>query len=137
MYRQTDLLKYLKENNIKLSANSLCELLRKPLYCGYLVNKKYSDEPVKANFEPIIDKQTFYTVQAILNGNKAQAVPHLRQNPIFPLKQFVTCPYCNQPLTGDTPHGRKGQKYYYYRCYNKDCIAHFNIPKDKLENKFV
>ncbi len=137
MYRQTDLLRYLKENNIKLSANSLCELLRKPLYYGYLVNKKYSDKPVKANFEPIIDEQTFYAVQAILNGNKAQAVPHLRQNPIFPLKQFVTCPYCNQPLTGDTPHGRKGQKYYYYRCYNKDCIAHFNIPKDKLENKFV
>ena len=137
MYRQTDLLKYLKENNIKLSANSLCELLRKPLYCGYLVNKKYSDEPVKANFEPIIDEQTFYAVQAVLNGNKAQAVPHLRQNPIFPLKQFVTCPYCNQPLTGDTPHGRKGQKYYYYRCYNKDCIAHFNISKDKLENNFV
>ena len=24
-----------------------------------------------------------------------------------------------------------------YRCYNKDCIAHFNIPKDTLENKFV
>ena len=137
MYRQTDLLQFLKENNIKLSANSLCELLRKSLYCGYLVNKKYSDEPVKANFEPIIDEQTFYAVQAILNGNKAQAVPHLRQNPIFPLKQFVTCPYCNQSLTGDTPHGRKGQKYYYYRCYNKDCIAHFNIPKEKLENKFV
>ena len=137
MYRQTDLLQYLKENNIKLSANSLCELLRKPLYYGYLVNKKYSEEPVKANFDPIIDEQTFYAVQAILNGNKAQAVPHLRQNPIFPLKQFVTCPYCNQALTGDTPHGRKGQKYYYYRCYNKDCIVHFNIPKEKLENKFV
>ena len=30
-----------------------------------------------------------------------------------------------------------GQKYYYYRCYNKDCIAHFNIAKDALENKFV
>lgn len=137
MYRQTDLLQYLKENNIKLSANSLCELLRKPLYYGYLVNKKYSDIPVKANFEPIIDEKTFYTVQAILNGNKSQAVPHLRQNPIFPLKQFITCPYCNQPLTGDTPHGRNGQKYYYYRCYNKDCIAHFNIAKDALENKFV
>jgi serine type site-specific recombinase len=137
MYRQTDLLQYLKENNIKLSANSLCELLRRPLYYGYLVNKKYSDIPVKANFEPIIDEKTFYTVQAILNGNKSQAVPHLRQNPIFPLKQFITCPYCNQPLTGDTPHGRNGQKYYYYRCYNKDCIAHFNIAKDALENKFV
>ena len=137
MYRQTDLLKYLKENGIKISANSLCELLRKPIYCGYLVNKKYSDKPVKAKFEPIIDEQTFYAVQAVLKGNKSQAVPHLRQNPIFPLKQFVTCPYCNQPLTGDTPHGRKGQKYYYYRCYNKDCIARFNIPKEKLENKFV
>lgn len=136
MYR-SDLLQYLKENNIKLSANSLCELLRKPLYYGYLVNKKYSDAPVKANFEPIIDEKTFYAVQAILNGNKSQAVPHLRQNPIFPLKQFITCPYCNQPLTGDTPHGRNGQKYYYYRCYNKDCIAHFNITKDTLENKFV
>ncbi len=137
LYRQTDLLEYLKENDIKLSANSLSELLRKPIYYGYLINKKYSDLPVKADFEPIIDEKTFYAVQAILNGNKSQAVPHLRQNPMFPLKQFITCPYCNQPLTGDTPHGRKGQKYYYYRCYNKDCIAHFNIAKDALENKFI
>lgn len=137
LYKQTDLLAYLKENGIKISANTLCDLLRKPVYCGYLVNKKYSAKPIKGNFKPIIDEHTFYTVQAILNGNKAQAVPHLRQNPMFPLKQFITCPYCNQSLTGDTPHGRKGQKYYYYRCYNKDCIAHFNISKDKLENNFV
>ena len=137
LYRQTDLLNYLKDNNIKISANTLCDLLRKPVYYGYLVNEKYSKEPIKGDFEPIVDEQTFYRVQAILNGNKAQAVPHLRQNPMFPLKQFITCPYCNQPLTGDTPHGRKGQKYYYYRCYNNDCIAHFNISKDKLENNFV
>ncbi len=137
LYRQTDLLAYLRENDIKISANTLCDLLRKPVYYGYLVNEKYSDKPIKGNFKPLIDEHTFYTVQAILNGNKAQAVPHLRQNPMFPLKQFITCPYCNQPLTGDTPHGRKGQKYYYYRCYNKDCIAHFNIAKDKLENNFV
>ena len=137
LYKQTDLLAYLKENGIKISANTLCDLLRKPVYCGYLVNKKYSAKPIKGNFKPIVDEQTFYRVQAILNGNKAQAVPHLRQNPMFPLKQFITCPYCNQSLTGDTPHGRKGQKYYYYRCYNKDCIAHFNISKDKLENNFV
>ncbi len=137
LYRQTDLLNYLKDNNIKISANTLCDLLRKPVYYGYLVNEKYSKEPIKGDFEPIVDEQTFYRVQAILNGNKAQAVPHLRQNPMFPLKQFITCPYCNQSLTGDTPHGRKGQKYYYYRCYNKDCIAHFNISKDKLENNFV
>lgn len=137
LYRQTDLLAYLKENGIKISANTLCDLLRKPVYCGYLINKKYSDKPIKGNFKPIIDEHTFYAVQAILNGNKSQAVPHLRQNPMFPLKQFITCPYCNQPLTGDTPHGRTGQKYYYYRCYNKDCIAHFNISKDALENKFV
>lgn len=137
LYRQTDLLKYLKDNGIKISANTLCDLLRKPVYCGFLVNKKYSNEPIKGDFEPIIDEKTFYRVQAILNGNKSQAVPHLKQNPMFPLKQFITCPYCNQPLTGDTPHGRKGKKYYYYRCYNKDCLAHFNISKDKLENNFV
>ena len=137
LYRQTDLLKYLQDNGIKISANTLCDLLRKPIYCGLLVNKKYSNEPVRGKFEPIVDEQTFYRVQAILNGNKSQAVPHLRQNPMFPLKQFITCPYCNQPLTGDTPHGRKGQKYYYYRCYNKDCLVHFNISKDKLENNFV
>ena len=33
--------------------------------------------------------------------------------------------------------GYKEINYYYYRCYNKDCLAHFNISKDKLENNFV
>ena len=54
----------------------------------------------------------------------------------FPLRQFITCPNCNQPLTGSKSKGRK-ERYSYYHCHNKDCSIHFRIRKERLEKAFV
>lgn len=137
LYQQTQIIKIMADDGLKINTNRLCRLLKNPIYSGYIYKKEWAEEPIRGIFEPLISEAEFKKVQDILNGKKPVITAYKRNNPEFPLRQFITCPNCNQPLTGDTPHGRNGQKYYYYRCYNKDCIAHFNIAKDALENKFV
>ena len=127
----------LERDGLKLNANHLCRMLKNQLYCGYMTKKEWANEPIRGSFEPLVSEKIFYKVQEILQGRKPQITPYKRNNPMFPLRQLITCPNCNQPLTGSNSLGRKKQKYHYYHCYNRDCGISFRIPKDKLESKFV
>ena len=71
-----------------------------------------------------------------MNGKKPVITAYKRNNPEFPLRQFITCPNCNQPLTGSKSKGRK-ERYAYYHCHHKDCCINFRIRKEKLEKIFV
>lgn len=136
MYEQVQLIKILEDDGIKINTNRMSRLLRNPFYMGYMYKKEWADEPVRGNFEPLITEDIFRKVQRILDGNKPLITPHKRNNPLYPLRQFITCPNCNQPLTGSSSRGRK-EKYQYYHCYNKDCCINFRIRKEKLEDKFI
>ena len=137
LYTQVQIISILEKDGLSVNATCMSKLLKNPLYCGFLVKKEWSETPIKGNFEPIISEKTFYKVQSILNGGKALITPHNRNNPLFPLRQFITCPYCNQPLTASNSKGRHGKKYAYYHCYNQNCTVNFRIPKDKLEENFA
>jgi len=136
-YEQVQIISILKKDGLSLKANHLCRMFKNQLYCGYMVKKEWFEEPIKGSFEPLVSEKIFYQVRDILEGRKPQITAYKRNNPLFPLRLFVTCPNCNQPLTGSQSRGRKDKKYPYYHCYNKDCNINFRIPKDRLENKFV
>ena len=135
-YEQVQIISILEKDGLNINANHLCRMLKNQLYCGFMVKKEWSIEPIKGSFEPVVSEKTFYKVQDLLQGRKPQITPYKRNNPLFPLRQFITCPNCNQPLTGSNSKGRKNERYSYYHCYNKDCSVNFRIPKDKLESKF-
>ena len=136
MYEQTQLIKIIEADGIKINTNRMCRLLRNPLYMGYMHKNKWAEEPIRGIFEPLISEAEFKKVQDILNGKKPVITAYKRNNPEFPLRQFITCPNCNQPLTGSKSKGRK-EKYPYYHCHNKDCSIHFRIRKERLEEMFV
>ena len=101
-----------------------------------MVKGKWSEEPIRGSFEPIVSDKIFNKVQAILEGRKPIISGYKRNNPEYPLRQFITCPNCNQPLSGSPSKGRS-KKYPYYHCYNKDCSINFRIPVDRLHKVFV
>ena len=111
-------------------------MLKNPLYNGYMYKKEWSEEPIRGIFEPLISEDEFKKVQDILTGRKPLITAYKRNNPEYPLRQFITCPNCNQPLTGSKSKGRK-ERYAYYHCHNKDCSLKFRIRKDRLEKIFV
>ena len=136
MYEQTQIIKIIEADGIKINTNRMCRLLRNPLYMGYMLKYKWAEEPIRGIFEPLISEAEFLKVQDILNGKKPVISAYKRNNPEFPLRQFITCPNCNQPLTGSKSKGRK-ERYAYYHCHHKDCCINFRIRKEKLEKIFV
>lgn len=145
-YSQADIMSELKKENIIIKPNHLCEILRNPVYSGWMYKPEWNPEPVKGNFEAIISEKTFNAVQDILDGRKPVIAPHDFNNEDYPLKQFLKCPYCGKPLTGSNSISQRGKKLYqYYACYNKECPSKdkkickskFSISKDVAERNFI
>lgn len=55
---------------------------------------------VEADFEPLIEPALFNRVQSVLAGIGSRQVRRHRNHPDFPLRRFVRCAACSNPLTG-------------------------------------
>lgn len=110
-------------------------MLANGIYCGRITGKLTGGKVIKARFLPLIDESTFDRVQLILSGRCHVATPHLKNHEAFPLRRFVRCGKCNDPLTASFTTNSVGKKYPYYRCSNSKCLG-VNITKDTLENDF-
>jgi hypothetical protein len=53
-----------------------------------------------------VTQAVFGKVQAILSGRTASVAPRARSHADFPLRGFVKCGYCPEPLTGSWSKGR-------------------------------
>lgn len=86
---------------------------------------------VQGIHEPLISKVLFNKVQTIIDGKKKQhGVTHKKVNANFPLKDFVLCPKCGNPLLASTSKGRS--KYYsYYHC-TKPCSTRYKAEDVEL-----
>ena len=134
-YKQTDVLAELKKQGLsKLTKTHLNKILRNHLYAG-LINAAWLSAPIKAIHKPIISQETFFKVQAILAGRRPVIAPKTRNNPDFPLRNFVRCGKCGEKFTGGWSKGRGG-RYPYYRCRGKNCSVK-NIGKEILDEEFI
>jgi len=118
----------------RLTAQSFENLLRNPIYAGWVVIPAWNLRE-RGSFEPLVSDELFERVQDILDGKRMAVVPHLRNDEDFPLRVFVRCAACGQPLTGSWSKGRK-EYYPYYRCRNSKCKA-VNLRKEVLEKQFL
>lgn len=137
LYTQTQIIKLLEKENIFIKTGMMFKIIRNPVYCGNIYCKSLSENVVKGAFEPIISEELFNKVQMLLNGGEKIVTSYIKNNPEYPLKQFILCPCCGSPLTASKSTGRKNKKYAYYHCYNPECKTQVRIPKDKLENMFI
>ncbi len=118
----------------RLTAQSLENLLRNPAYAGWVAIPSW-DIKAPGSWEPLISQEVFDRVQDIMDGKRMAVVPHIRNSEDFPLRVFVRCALCGQPLTGSWNKGRS--KYYpNYRCRNAKCKG-VKIRKEALERQFL
>jgi len=114
------------------------EILENPLYAGYIEYKKWGIPFMKAKHDGFISIETYKIVQERLQG---RTKPWKRQDyrADFPLRPFVFCAICANPMTASWSTGRKKKKYPNYRCRRKKglCIyAQKSISKHKFESEF-
>ena len=115
----------------KVGLQSFGYLLKHPLYAGRIRNDAWGIDVV-GDFEPIVDEHTFFRVQAILRDSKAAGKRHRRHNPDFPLRRFVRCGVCENPLTGGWSRSKTGKPYAYSNCPKCHGVS---SSKDTLEEQ--
>ena len=115
----------------KTGKDRIQTVLRNTIYVGLIRVKAHLDESEKyvpGIHQPIIDKETFYRVQAMLAKPKA---PRLQYNNEAYLKSAIVCPECFRPFT--ICHSKGKNKYYwYYECRNH----RRSLNADKAHGKF-
>jgi DNA invertase Pin-like site-specific DNA recombinase len=120
----------------KLSSQTLCNMLKNPLYSGRIVVPRWGiDRP--GNFKPIVSEALFLQVQGVLAGKGKGVEVRLSQNPDFPLRPWVKCSKCNRPLTASNTVKKPSQtKYPFYWCRHTDC-KFISCRKEKIEASFI
>ncbi len=135
VYTQKDICRHLRRKTNSLYEQRLNRILRNWLYAGYIVSKKWLQEPVKGVHEPLVSEEVFYRVQKILRGKSQPVKSHRKDNPDFPLRRFVICTECNSGITGSRSKGRGEKRYSYYHCGNRGC-GFGSVPTQRLHNQF-
>lgn len=95
-----------------ISESSFLEMLRNVFYIGKIRIPAYKDEKeeiVEGQHQALIDEETFYKVQEVIDG-KRKKTPKLSKviNPDLFLRKYLVCPICGHSLTGSTSKGNGG-----------------------------
>lgn len=119
-----------------MTVERVLELLERVHYAGYLNYPQWDIHMLAAKHEPIVSLATFNAVQDRLKGN-AKLPARKDINVDFPLRGFVECDDCGQPLTACWTKGRNA-RYPYYLCQTKGCCSYGkSIKRDVLEAEFA
>ena len=119
----------------ELSLQTLHRLLQDKFYIGIMTVK---NQEFSGSHEQFISEQLFWKCQGLFKkADKGNNISLGRVNENFPLRHFVTCPHCNNPLTACYSTGKMGVKYPYYKCYNKKCGQLKSISKKDVEDSFL
>ena len=142
----SDILKKMEANGLKISKQTLHKILVNPFYAGKIYHKLINFEMIDGKIEPIISYPDFLRVQEILSGRTgkySQAKVHDK----CPLTRYVMCSEDGTPFTSYTV---KKKNLGYYKCNKHGCrtnvsaremhskyealLANYEMPEDMLSN---
>lgn len=110
------------------------KILSNKIYAGII---EAWETTYSGSFAPLISQELFESCQRVKSGNSGHTKPRSLNNPAFPLRGFVRCSECSQPLTGSSSTGRASRKYAYYHHHRVGCSKSVSIPRATLEQLFV
>ncbi len=96
----------------------MSRVFQNPFYCGLMAHGMLDGQVIEGTHPALISKELFLEV----NRNREQApgygVPHKQERADVPLKVFMQCSECSQPMTG---YIVKARNLWYYKCRTKGC----------------
>lgn len=107
-------------------------IIKSKFYFGVMESLTWKMEQ-KGIHSTVTDEDTWLLANKALYGN-SPTFSKVRHD--MPLRRFVLCGNCNNPLTGSFSQGR-GKKYGYYHCTRKECSEHVRVAIKTLEEQFV
>jgi site-specific DNA recombinase len=136
LYKREELLRKFTQLGLRtkkgkpLSTQTFSQTLRKPVYTGRIVVPDWELD-VSGRFQPLVSREVFDKVQAVLDGRAVSITPRARCHADFPLRGFMKCGYCSESVTGSWSKGRN-QYYAYYHC-QEGCTRE---TKETVEQQF-
>lgn len=105
-----------------IGKNGIYQILKRPEYAGYVHDKFTNYELVEGKHEALISKELYWHNQKLLNKKVKVKETYSKHNPMYPLKEVLTCIGCNQPLYGSAPKTGGGKSNSArYHCYRPKC----------------
>ncbi len=132
---------------IPLSVKHLQEIIPRPIYCGVMCEKWTKYQPIKARYDGLVSIDVFNkanrskvfikenqdVLEILYNYHPERImVTKTRDNPLFPYKQVIMCPFCKKPFMGSSPVGKSGKPFPTYHCSRKS-HKYYGVPKDVFE----
>lgn len=114
-------------NGLQCSKNNFWKLVRNPIYCGMIkipASRNEEVQFVKGIHEPLISEGLFHQVQLIIRRDRNKRGDKEALMSLFPLRGFLSCPWCGGKITGSVSRG-KSSKYPYYHCTGYRCKGRF------------
>ncbi len=114
-------------NGLQCSKNNFWKLVHNPIYCGIIrtpANQDEEEQFVRALHEPLISESLFHQVQLMICKDQNKRGNRDVLKSLFPLRCFLSCPWCGSKLTGSVSQG-KHLKYAYYHCTGYTCKGRF------------
>lgn len=124
----------------EIARSSFMQMLHNILYIGKIkvpACGNEEEEIVDGQHQPLIDEETFYQVQDLIEGRnhrKHTLIKGKKPHPDFYLRGYIICPMCGKPITASFSHGNGG-KYPYYHCMCSP--RHYNVRAEKVNGEFV
>ena len=132
---QSDVLNFLKLKGFcgsrPVYLERVTRLLSRSIYAGYIEYPDWEVARRKGHHDALISIETYKIIeQKLLGAAKAPARKDLNED--FPLRGFVLCAKCLEPLTASWSTGEK-QKHAYYRCRYSQCAERTkSVQRDRL-----
>jgi site-specific DNA recombinase len=126
---------YPRNSNGEVHIERISEIFSRPSYAGYITHEDWGLRLVPAKHEPLISLATWQKVEERRNG--VAKVPARKDlNESFPLRGFVTCGHCGEPMTACYSKGRSAL-YGYYLCDTRGCVfKRKSVRKEIIEQDF-
>ncbi len=126
---------YPKNNKGVIPQQRVTDLLTNPLYAGFINHERYGIKWLKGHHQPLISLEIYEKVQK-RRESRACAPTRKDINLDFPLRGFVLCGDCNNPLTACWSKGKR-KKYPYYLCDTRGCASYRkSVPRATIEGEF-
>ncbi len=115
---------------VELTVDQLLRFIERPIYAGINAEKWTDGKPVKCQFDGLITIDIFNkankgkksiifedNIYTIVSGTPEEwRLRKDKNNPLYPHKPYVTCPWCLQPLNGSASTGKGGIRHPAYHC---------------------
>ncbi len=123
----------------KMNKMQVQRILVNPFYCGMIAHGMLNGKVIEGQHEKMISREMFLRVNNILEKSSRFNISHKPDDIKLPLKVFMWCLDCSQPVTGykikvKVKKGSEPSFQYYYKCRTKGCCFNKNV-KD-IHGKF-